>query len=268
VLELSNYSNFIKTIKTSIMKYLLLICLSISVSAYSQSIEDKLNKAIELQEQFNEDEALAAFYEVLRIDPNNIEALSRGSYMNALIGNRLNKKEDQSVAFEKGVEMARKAVSINAKNTMAHFSLAVALGRQSLIADSEERLKNAKEIKKEAEIIIKLDPNHAGAHHILGKLNSEIADLSWYKVAAAQMLYGGVPENCSYEKAEELINKAISLKDDYILYYLDAAINYERMDEEAKAIALLEKAKNLKPQTQDDPQRLIQINELLKELND
>ncbi|MFT6849276.1 MAG: tetratricopeptide (TPR) repeat protein [Sphingobacteriales bacterium] len=237
-----------------------------TIGTSAQSLESDLEKALTLKKEYKEDDARNLFDDILRRDPNNVSALAHNSYLYATEGNRQSTNNEKEPYYKKSSEMAQKAISIDKSNADAHYSYAVALGRLSLLADSEERLKNAKLIKQEAETCVSLDPNYAGAHYILGRLNSEIANMPWYKVAAAEMIYNGIPEGTSYEKAEVYFNKAISLEPGYILYYKDAAVNYSYMGKKEKAKAMLNKAISLPNVTPDDPARKLECQKLLKNL--
>ncbi|MCH8317029.1 MAG: tetratricopeptide repeat protein, partial [Bacteroidetes bacterium] len=87
-----------------------------------------------------------------------------------------------------------------------------------------------------------------------------------YEKTAANLLFGGVPEGASFEKAIKHYKTAIQIRPDYILYYYDLAVTYEEIDEDQKAIASLEKAIKLRPITPDDPGRLKNCRELLVDL--
>ena len=251
-----------KTIRLILASAFLLATLGTS----AQSLEGDLEKAISLKKEWKEDDARKLFDDILRRDPNNVSALANNAYLYATEGNRQATNTEKEKYYKKSSEMAQKAISLDKSNADAHYAYAVALGRLSLLADSEERLKNAKLIKQEAETCVALDPNYAGAHYILGRLNSEIANMPWYKVAAAEMIYDGIPEGTSYEKAEKAFNKAISIDPGYILYYMDAATNYSYMGKKDKAKEMLNKALSLPNVTPDDPGRKIEAKKRLDNL--
>lgn len=231
--------------------------------AQTESIEALIADGKKLESIYKEKEALQKFETALLKDPNNVEALYRASMLLSKEGERQSNKEAKKPYFEKAKTYSQKAIKLNEKEPEAHFTYAVALGRLSLLADSEERLKNAKLIKQEAERTIQLDPSHAGGYHILGRLNREIANMSPIKVMAAKALYDGVPEGCTFEKAEKFFQKAIELKPGYILYYYDAALNYDYWDKQDMAKNLLEKALKLPMKTPDDPFRVNDCKKLL-----
>ena len=135
-----------------------------------------------------------------------------------------------------------------------------------IAGSTKEELKNAKIIKTEAEKVLKLDPEHSEAHYVLGRWHEKLSDLAWYEVSAAKVLFGGVPEGASFEKAIYHYKRAISIRPWYVLYYFGIAETYVAMDEKQKAITVLEKAVNMKIVTPDDPRRLRKCRNLLAEL--
>lgn len=249
------------------MRKLLVLTLALAmfsqVYAQTQSIEALITEGKRLQSIYKEKEALDKFEAALLKDPNNVEALHHASILLSKEGERQSSKEAKKPYFEKARNYSLKAIKLNEKEPEAHFTHAVALGRLSLLADSEEKLKNAKVIKQEAERTIQLNPRHAGAHHILGRLNREIANMSPIKVMAAKALYDGVPEGCTFEKAATYFQKAIELDPNYILYYYDAALNYEYWNKQDQAVSVLEKAIKLPLKTPDDPYRMNDCKKLL-----
>jgi tetratricopeptide (TPR) repeat protein len=242
------------------------ILLLISGLSNAQDVTSLIIEGKKLKTQFKDEESIVKFEEALKKEPENIEALQLASYQLSITGERKKTKEEKQKYFERAKSYAEKAVKLDPQQAESHYDLALALGRISLLADSEEKLKNAKLIKSEAEKAIALDPKHAGAYHILGRLNREIANMSAIKVMAAKALYGGIPEDCTFTKANDYFQKAIALNPKYILYYYDAALNFDYMNKKAEAKKLLEKALTLPMSTPDDPYRINDCKRLLEKL--
>lgn len=245
-------------------KIFLLICLSgLFTAAFSQSATELIGEGKKYIAQFKQKEALDKFEAAIAKEPANAEALHNASYMLSQLGEKQKDNTGKKGYFDKAKDYAIRAIKANEKEDEAHFVYAVALGKLSLISSSEEKLKNAKLIKSEAERAIALNPKHAGAYHILGRLNREIANMSAIKVMAAKSLFGGIPEGCSFENAENYFTKAMELRPNYILYHYDAALNYEYMGKKDKAKALLQKAITFPLQVPEDPYRLNDCKNLL-----
>ena len=126
--------------------------------------------------------------------------------------------------FKEAESLAKKAIDINPQNTEGHFWLGVAYGR---IGETQGVLKSfflIKPIRKEMDEVLKLNPNHGGAHHVLGVMYHK---LPWFK--------GG-----SNKKSVEELQKSISLNETNTLYHLDLAKIYLAMNREEEANKELE----------------------------
>ncbi len=252
------------------MKGIILLIISLftfQAHTIAQDVNQLLTDAKKLQDQYKEALALQKFELILKKEPNNKEALQHTSYLLSIEGDRKKTTEEKKIYFNNAKKFAEQALKLDNTDAENHYNLALALGRISMISSSEEKLKYAKQIKAEAEIAIKLDPKHAASYHMLGRLNREIANMSSIKVMAAKALYGGVPENCTFEKAEGYFNKAIQFRSNYILYYYDAAVNADYNNKKSEAKKLLEKAIALPMLTPDDPYRIQDCKALLKKLS-
>jgi tetratricopeptide (TPR) repeat protein len=175
--------------------------------------------------------------------------------MYSRVGNRFTeadrvKKEDY---FKKAKSYAEKAMVANPTDAEGQFVMGVAMGRMALISDAKGRVAASKDIKKYAEAAIRYNPNHAGAWDILGRWNIKVANLNFAEKAAANLLFGGVPEGASNENAIRCFNNALSHKPNYILYMYDLATAYYQMKNVTKAKELLNALIKLSPVTQDDP---------------
>ena len=257
-------------LKLNIMKknqIILLALIFVNSLLFAQDIPAQLNEAIRLQDQYKESIALQKFDNIIRKDPENMIALQHASYLYSIEGERKKTETEKRSYFVIAKKYAEKALSLETENAENHYNLALALGKISLLSGSEEKLRYAKQIKTEAEIAIKINPKHAPSFHVLGRLNREIANMSSIKVMAAKALFGGVPETCTFEKAENYFIKAIANRPNYILYYYDAALNASYMNKNAEAKKYLEKALSLPMLTPDDPYRVQDCKALLKKLN-
>jgi predicted Zn-dependent protease len=100
--------------------------------------------------------------------------------------------------------------------------------------------------------------------HLYGVWHSDIANLSG-TIKAAATLFGGIPD-ASNEKAEEYLSKAITLDSENILFRLDFAKHYLKVDHPAEARALLENIIATEPQMKDDPAYIEEAKEMLHEI--
>jgi protein-S-isoprenylcysteine O-methyltransferase Ste14 len=109
-----------------------------------------------------------------------------------------------------GEKLARRCVALHPDSSEARFYLAVAVGMMSDHVGGKRRIALSKEVKREAEATLSIEPRHYGAMHVLGRWNYEVSSLSWLQKAAAKIIYGGVPPGASFEQAREWFERAIS----------------------------------------------------------
>lgn len=228
------------------------------------NVAELLLEAKNLRDAFKESEALVVYNKVLDKDANNLEALCGASFLTARIGFRTAEPE-KSKMYAEAKSLADRALAVNPNDAEANYVEALAMGRIAEISPTKEKIEASKDVKKYSEKTISLDKTHAGAWHLLGKWHYGVKDLGITKMFMINLIYGGMPK-ASYESAIECYNKAINLRPDYILYYLDLAITYERVNKDDLAIAILTKAVALKPVTPDDPGYLKECKEMLADL--
>ncbi len=231
-------------------------------------VEEELALANAAYERYENKIALEHYLNVLKEDPKNYEALWKGARSYADVGKPF-EKDDQDKAlsyYQAGDSLARQAVSLYPDSANTHFVLALCVGRVALFEGGKTKIRLSKEVKKEADLAVELDPRHDGAYHILGRWNYNIATLGWFLRAAAKVIYGGVPPGATLENAAAMFEKAIEIapeKPVHRLEYGRTLIELGRKDEARKQ---LEKCIEL-PQVQwDDPAHKKEAETLLKKL--
>lgn len=201
----------------------------------------------------NDGLALKKFERALEIEADNYVALHEASLLNSRIGNRLSSKEDMTRYFRKAKDLAQKAINKNPNDPEGYFVMGVALGRISLIAKTKEKVSNVRNIKKNAEEALKLDNRHAGAWHLLGRVHSGVANASAAERMAANTLFGGLPKDCSNERAVECYKYALKYRPNYMLYMFDMAETYYFNEQFTECEETLRKILKTPNATEDDP---------------
>lgn len=243
------------------------VLLFIPQTLFGQQNTDSLEvRADSLYSAFEEREALDIYRQILEDEPNNFRALWRTSFLYSRVGNRLEKKDEQKRYFNNAIELAERALAVDSSHTQSNFVMAVAMGRKALISGARDRVAASRDIKKFADRALRYDSTNAGAWHVLGRWHFKVANLSWLERAAANTLFGGIPGDASNEKAAEAIEKAISLNDEYILYYLDLARVYREMDKDQQAVESCGEALDKAVLTPDDERLKEECRELIEDL--
>lgn len=201
----------------------------------------------------NDGLALKKFEAALELEPGNYVALHEASLLNSRVGNRMSTKEEKTTYFRKAKDLAQQAIDANSNDPEGYYVMGVALGRISLISGSKEKVGNVRSIKKNAEEALKLDNQHEGAWHLLGRVHIGVANASRAERIAANTFFGGLPKDCSNERGIECYKYALKYRPNYILFMFDLAEAYyfdEQFDECEKTLKEILAAKN---ETLDDP---------------
>lgn len=231
------------------------------------SAGDLKQRADSLYENYQEKEALDIYRKLLEKQPKDFETLWRTSFLYSRVGNRLDSEDQQEEYFNRAIELAERALEVDSAHTQSNLVMAVAMGRKALISGARSRVAASREVRKYAERALEHDPENEGAWHVLGRWHFKVSNLSWLERAAANTLFGGIPD-ASTEKAAEYIEKAISLNDRYLLYYYDLARIYDDLDREQEAIEACKTALEKPELTVDDDRIKEDCRELIEGLMD
>jgi tetratricopeptide (TPR) repeat protein len=170
--------------------------------------------------------------------------------------------------FASSEGLSRRCVSLYPDSSEAHFFLAVAIGQMTKVVGGKRRIELSKDVKSEAEATLLLDPTHAGAMHILGRWNYEVAGLGWLSKVAAKIVYGGVPPGASYQQAREWFERAIAVRPDMPLNHLWLGETLIKLDDYAAARGELQLCLDLDDVLWDDGRTKAQAQKKLHEIQD
>lgn len=216
----------------------------IAAPAAAQSVADHTHLGTQAVDQRDLRSALQHYEAALAMDSTNYEANWRGSDALVDIGKQTPDSivsRDRDAMYAKAEAWARRAVQANPNGADGHFALAQAIGRASLTLGKKERVRRAAEIRDEALKAVELDPRHDGAYHVLGRWNAEIMRLSGIQRFFAKSFLGGAVFNqASWPNAYQYMERAVSLRPDYIYHHLDLAEMYLDQDRVADARTQLE----------------------------
>ncbi|WP_343690542.1 hypothetical protein [Chitinophaga sp.] len=233
--------------------------------AYGQTTDEMIDQAKTLEKQMKEAAALSLYKDVLKIQPDNLPSLIMASELCSRQGYRATDKEERLKNYNDSKMYAEQAVKLAPENADANYVMAVAMGRQALIAGAKEKVTAAKEVKRYADLAIRFNPNYAKAYLVLGKWNIEMVNLSTLEKTAAKLLFGGLPEG-SLQEAINNYEKCRKLDPSILLNYLELAKAYKQNDEQDKCIDVLKKAMGLRNVFQDDTGIKAECKKMLDEM--
>ncbi len=166
--------------------------------------------------------------------------------------------------YEEAVTHARAAVALEPGDTWGHHYLAASVGKLALTVGGKQKIELSKEVRAEAEKAIACDANNDRSHHILGRWNREVAHLSPVLKLAAKVVYGGVPQGASDEKAVAEFKEAIRINPQHVNHHLELGITYMEMKQFDAAIVEFESALALPDTDPNDAQYKVEARENIR----
>ena len=196
----------------------------------AQGVTDHVALGVVADKAHNLRTALQHFQTALAQDSSSYEANWRGALTLVDIGEQIpdsSKGNQRDSLYSLAERYATRAVAANPRGADGHFALAAAIGLASLTMGTQERIRRAGIIRKEALRTIELNPKHDGAYHILGRWNAEVMRLSGInRFFARNFLGAGVFKEASWNNAIADMQKAVELDPRRIYHHLELARIY------------------------------------------
>lgn len=187
------------------------------------------------------DVALRHFQGAMTLDSANYEANWKAARAIADVakqieGNADSLKKRRDSLYTVGRGYAERAIRADSLGADGHYALAMVLGRLSRTKGSKERVRYAKQIFDEATRAVTLNPNHDGAHHVLGAWNAEVKRLSGIQRFFAKALFGGgFMSAANWDDAVMHLERAVALNPQHIYHRLELAEVYADVGQFTKA---------------------------------
>ena len=235
--------------------------------AFAQTFDSLFQRGLQLEQLFNEKQALIKFQEAQKLNPNLLQVLCKCSDLCSRIGAREKNEKIKLDYFNSALSFAKKAYGLYPSNDEANVEMSIALGRIALTKSGEDKILMVKEIKKYADKAIQINPNNFKAWHILGKWHYEISSLNFIEKTAIKIFYGGLPES-SFKMSIKAYEKAKSLNSNFCLNYLELAKAYQKNEDINQAIINLKQLLQLTNSIQDDAAIKKEASDLLKKYYD
>lgn len=193
-------------------------------SLYAQTFEEHMALGDSLQENLQPAQALEHFRGALGYEPEHYEALWKYALAQIDVAKQLKDEHASDSLYGIAREFAERAVLADSTDAEGHFVLAYALGQVSRTKGGKERVRYAKEIYGEAARALELDPDHAGAHHILGAWHAEIKRLSGIaRFFARTFLGGGFMGIASWDSSLVHLAVAVGMEPEHVFHRLELA---------------------------------------------
>lgn len=162
---------------------------------------------------------------------------------------------DRRALYADAERYARAAVELVPEGADGYFLVAAALGARSEMESIRRRVRMAGEVHAAALSALERDSSHAGAHHVLGRLNFEAMRApALSRMIARHLLGSSVMRSASWEQAEVHLRRAAALEPAALVHRLWLARLHMERDEREAARRELQTILSLKAVTELDRQ--------------
>lgn len=167
-------------------------------------------------------------------------------------------------------EAARAAFAIDSTRVDVQYWLAASLGLHADQQGGRTKITLAREAYTRARRTLELEPNHAGAHHIVGRLHMGAKRLGWASRLIARGLgLGGILSEASWESAEHHMRTAADGEPDQLVnrYELGKMLR-EELDRVEEGEGILQGVADHVPRHALDAYYVLRAQQMLGRLGD
>jgi tetratricopeptide (TPR) repeat protein len=210
--------------------------------------------------------ALRFYLPAEKLEPNNERLLVRISREYRHLMSDATKPEEKRRLGGIAVDYAKRAVALEPNDPDAYLAVAISYGRLQPLEGNWDRIQASHIIKDAADKAIKLDPRSDLGWHVLGRWHQGLADISAVKRALAQVVYGEVLPESTYQEAAKCYQKAIELNPNRLMHYIELGRVYAQMGRTEEARRLITKGVAMPDTEKDDPETKREGREVLAKL--
>jgi tetratricopeptide (TPR) repeat protein len=170
--------------------------------------------------------------------------------------------------LRRAIPHAQRAMALEPNGEEGRYLNMAATGRLALIESSpQERARLGAVVDSAARSLLEANPLHAGAHNALGKLYSEVADLSWFsRIFARRWLGGDLVSRATWAAAEEHLRRAAELQPGRNFHLLDLGALLAKRGRREEARKVLEAALEVPLETPGQEEFRDQARRILEEI--
>jgi tetratricopeptide (TPR) repeat protein len=209
--------------KRSLLWLLLALAIAVRGAAGAPSYDDIVRDALAAEARLDTRGALQLFLAADQLRPNQgfIQQKIARQYSDLIVDLPTAAEQKQSALT--ALEYARRSVALEPTNAENVLSLAVCYGKLAGYSDTRQKVEFSRSIREEAERALRLDPNYAWAHHVLGRWNYELCELGVAARVFVKLFYGGIPA-ASTAAAVQHLQRAVELEPQQLQHRLELGL--------------------------------------------
>jgi tetratricopeptide (TPR) repeat protein len=182
------------------------------------------------------EQAYEALREHLAESPDDYDALWRVARSTVTLGNAAEGWLLQNSWLDTGMDFGGQAVAAHPDGVEGRYWRGAVTGRRALNAVAEYGAELAQQAYEDARAILSVQPDHGGAHNILGRLFFEIMSMSRIERFMGRMFVRtDALRESSWEEAERHLESATADRPDRVLFQHDLAELYRKRGREDEA---------------------------------
>ena len=211
-------------------------------------------------------EALKFYLPAEKLDPKNVHLVVRISREYRHLMSDATKSEEKRKLGGLAVDYARRAAALDPNDPDAQLAVAISYGKLLPFEGTRERIEASRIIKAAADKVIALDPRNDLAWHVLGRWHLTLADVGALNRAVAEVAYSKLPTS-TYEEAVICFEKAIELKPDRLMHYIELGRAFAKVGRNDDARRYLKMGLAMRETEKDDPETRREGREILAKLH-
>lgn len=229
-----------------------MLCLS-GGAAGAEDADALIAKGDRFDKRLQAKEALEEYLPANTLEPDNVYLLVRIARQYRHLMSDTSSKKEKLRLGRISLEFAERAATLAPNNAEAQLSPAISYGKMLPSMSSKDQVNASPRIKAAVDRTLQLDPTNDNAWHILGRWNRVLADISPLKRVLAKALYGDLPVTTN-EAAEKCLLKAIAIKPNRLMHYIELGRVYAQMGRKEEARKYLQKGLAMPDKEKDDPE--------------
>ncbi len=210
------------------MKPGLLFCAALALAAPAGAADPAplIKEALAAEARLDSARALELFQQADTAKPGDAFVLQKIAKQYSDMVPDQQTKEARKDYATRALGYARRSFELEPTNAVYALSLAICHGHLAVAGDVRTKVEMSRLIKDEAEGALKLDPNYAWAHHLLGRWHYEVASLNGVERFLAKLLYGGIPP-ASVSEGIDHLKRATELEPAELNHWLELGFAYQ-----------------------------------------